>query len=140
MVLFTGISKKQIASFGRVSPVSGIITSSYCHLTHPTRNRTISSDRKRRKTPDHSKGTNHLQWIDQGFACCGSKVFPLQIYGSPQKFRPAISLDNFGIWANQIAQGARRPQNTQRIEANGNPLPLLAITKEDPQTLEQGGP
>src|SRR2546421_2288145 len=99
MVLFTGISKKQIASFGRISPVSGTITSSYCHLTHPTRNRTISSDRKRCKTPDHSEGTNHLQWIDQGFACCGPKVFHLQIHGSPQDLGPAISLDNPGIWA-----------------------------------------
>src|SRR6266481_8243462 len=49
MVLFTGISKKQIASFGSVSPVSGTITSSYCHLTQPTRNRTISSDLKAAK-------------------------------------------------------------------------------------------
>src|SRR5436190_16224774 len=137
MVLFTGISKKQIASFGRVSPVSGTITSSYCHLTHPTRNRTISSDRKRGKTPDHSEGTNHLQWIDQDFACCRTKIIHLQIHGSPQKFRPAISLDSFGIWADQIAQRARSLQHPGRVEVDGNPSPLLTIMEECPHTLEK---
>src|SRR6266702_1506085 len=41
-VLFTGISRKQVASLGKISPVSGTMTSSYCQRTHPTCKRRIS--------------------------------------------------------------------------------------------------
>jgi hypothetical protein len=49
LVLFTGMSRKQVASFGKISPVSGIITSSYCQRIHPTRNRWISLARNAAK-------------------------------------------------------------------------------------------